>query len=70
VEVSEEARRFIARQGFDPVYGARLLRRFIAREVETRIGWALLGGDVHDGATIRVDVKGDELIVDYSNPAY
>ena len=38
IEVTEEACRFIARQGFDPVYGARPLRRFIAREVETRIG--------------------------------
>ena len=42
LEVSEDARRFIAQQGFDPVYGARPLRRFIAREVETRIGRALL----------------------------
>jgi ATP-dependent Clp protease ATP-binding subunit ClpB len=38
LEVSEDARHFIAQQGFDPVYGARPLRRFIAREVETRIG--------------------------------
>ena len=36
LELTEEARRFIASQGFDPVYGARPLRRFIAREVETR----------------------------------
>ena len=55
IEVTEAARRFIAEQGFDPVYGARPLRRFIAHEVETRIGRALLGGDVRDGATIRVD---------------
>ena len=46
LEISDEARRFIAQQGFDPVYGARPLRRFIAREVETRIGRALLAGDV------------------------
>ena len=56
LEVTDEARRFIAEQGFDPVYGARPLRRFIAREVETRIGRALLAGDVQDGAVIRVDV--------------
>ena len=37
-------RRFIPRQGFDPVYGTRPLRRFIAREVETPIGHALLAG--------------------------
>ncbi len=38
LEISEEARRFIAQQGFDPVYGARPLRRFIAREVDTGSG--------------------------------
>jgi ATP-dependent Clp protease ATP-binding subunit ClpB len=66
--VSEEARRFIAREGFDPVYGARPLHRFIAREVETRIGRALIAGDVHDGATIRIDVVDGELVVAYENP--
>jgi ATP-dependent Clp protease ATP-binding subunit ClpB len=69
LEVTRDARRFIARQGFDPVYGARPLRRFIAREVETRIGRALLAGDARDGAVIRVDYSGGELIVSYENPA-
>ncbi|MGH3909572.1 MAG: ATP-dependent chaperone ClpB [Pseudonocardiaceae bacterium] len=63
LEVTEDARRFIAAQGFDPVYGARPLRRFIAREVETRIGRALLTDAIPDGATIRIDLKGDELIM-------
>jgi ATP-dependent Clp protease ATP-binding subunit ClpB len=67
LEVSEDARRFIAQQGFDPVYGARPLRRFIAREVETRIGRALLSGDVHDGAVIRVTMLEGELAVEYEN---
>ena len=39
-QISQEARRYIAQQGFNPVYGARPLRRFISREVETRIGRA------------------------------
>jgi ATP-dependent Clp protease ATP-binding subunit ClpB len=69
LEVTEEARRFIARQGFDPVYGARPLRRFIAREVETRIGRALLAGDARDGAVIRVGTSDGELTVTYENPA-
>ncbi|GLH99821.1 ATP-dependent chaperone ClpB [Phytohabitans aurantiacus] len=68
LEVSEEAQRLIARQGFDPVYGARPLRRHIAREVETRIGRALLGGDVRAGAVIRVDVSGGELTVTHAAP--
>ncbi|HEU4426632.1 MAG TPA: ATP-dependent chaperone ClpB [Pilimelia sp.] len=65
LEVTDEARRFIAAQGFDPVYGARPLRRYIAREVETRIGRALLAGDVQDGAVIRVALADRELTVTY-----
>jgi ATP-dependent Clp protease ATP-binding subunit ClpB len=69
LELSEPARRHIAREGFDPVYGARPLRRHIAREVETRVGRALLAGDVGDGARIRIDVLDGELTVTYDNPA-
>jgi ATP-dependent Clp protease ATP-binding subunit ClpB len=68
LEVTDEAQRFIARQGFDPVYGARPLRRFIAREVETRIGRALLAGRARDGAVIKVDVMEGELTVTPENP--
>ncbi|MGH3775296.1 MAG: ATP-dependent chaperone ClpB [Pseudonocardiaceae bacterium] len=68
LEISDEARRFIAAQGFDPVYGARPLRRFIAREVETRIGRALLTDAIPDGATIRVELKGDELVMTHDDP--
>jgi ATP-dependent Clp protease ATP-binding subunit ClpB len=68
LDVTASARRFIAEQGFDPVFGARPLRRFIAHEVETRIARALLGGDIQDGATITVDVRDGELTVEYENP--
>jgi ATP-dependent Clp protease ATP-binding subunit ClpB len=68
LEVSEPARRFIAERGYDPVYGARPLRRFIAHEVETRIARALIAGNVLDGATIRIDLRAEELVVDYENP--
>jgi ATP-dependent Clp protease ATP-binding subunit ClpB len=70
LEITDDARRFIARQGYDPVYGARPLRRFISREVETRIGRALLTGDVLDGAVIRVGYADGELTVGYENPAH
>src|SRR5690242_6530399 len=68
LELTEQARRLIAQQGFDPVYGARPLRRFIARDVETRIGRALVAGDVRDGALIRVDAAEGDLTVSYENP--
>jgi ATP-dependent Clp protease ATP-binding subunit ClpB len=68
LEVSEDARRFIAEQGYDPVYGARPLRRFIAHEVETRIGRALLGGDIRDGAVIRAEFRDGDLVITHENP--
>ena len=70
LEITDDARRFIAQQGYDPVYGARPLRRFISREVETRIGRALLSGDILDGAVIRVGYADGELTVGYENPAH
>ena len=63
LELTEAARGFIARQGYDPVYGARPLRRFIQREVETRIARALIAGEIDDASTVTVDVAGDELQV-------
>ncbi|HKE51211.1 MAG TPA: ATP-dependent chaperone ClpB [Actinomycetes bacterium] len=69
LELTEGAREFIAKQGFDPVYGARPLRRFIAREVETRIGRALLSGQIPDGAAIEIGVRDGELAVDFQPPA-
>jgi ATP-dependent Clp protease ATP-binding subunit ClpB len=68
VELSEDARVLIAREGYDPVYGARPLRRFIQREVETRVGRALLSGEIHEGATITLDVQDGELVVRWTNP--
>ena len=54
--LAEGARRVIAERGYDPVYGARPLRRFISHVVETQIGRALLAGGVRDGGTIRFHV--------------
>jgi ATP-dependent Clp protease ATP-binding subunit ClpB len=68
LELSEPARALIAREGYDPVYGARPLRRFIQREVETKIGRALLSGEIHDGATIMLEAEADELVVTWRNP--
>jgi ATP-dependent Clp protease ATP-binding subunit ClpB len=68
LELTEPARALIAQAGYDPVYGARPLKRFIQREVETRIGRALLAGDIPDGSTITVDAERDELVVTWRAP--
>jgi ATP-dependent Clp protease ATP-binding subunit ClpB len=49
-------------------YGARPLRRFIAREVETRIGRALLGGNVPDGSVIKVDTQEGAIVIENTPP--
>jgi ATP-dependent Clp protease ATP-binding subunit ClpB len=69
LDITPDARRMIAEHGYDPVYGARPLRRYIAHEVETKIGRALLRGDVAGGGKIRITVDSGELAVGYSEPA-
>ena len=69
LDITPDARRLVAERGFDPVYGARPLRRYIAHEVETKIGRALLRGDVEPGGTIAVTVVDGELVVAYAEPA-
>jgi ATP-dependent Clp protease ATP-binding subunit ClpB len=68
--LSDTACTFIARQGFDPVYGARPLRRYLQHELETRIGRALVAGEVLEGATVHVDIEHDTLVVAITNPQY
>jgi ATP-dependent Clp protease ATP-binding subunit ClpB len=65
LEITSAAKEFIARSGYDPVYGARPLKRFLQRQLETRIGRALIGGGVVEGATIKVDLANDELVVSH-----
>jgi ATP-dependent Clp protease ATP-binding subunit ClpB len=67
LDLTPEGRRLVASQGFDPVYGARPLRRFISHELETRIGRALLRGDVAEGGTIIVDAQNHELVIRWAD---
>jgi len=62
--LSDEAKLFIARTGYDPVYGARPLKRFLQRELETRVARAIIAGDVASGGELRVDVKDGKLVVE------
>ncbi|MEV4412557.1 ATP-dependent chaperone ClpB [Catellatospora sp. NPDC049609] len=65
LDLTEDARKLIAEHGFDPVYGARPLRRYIAHEVETRIARAIIAGDLREGAVIHVDVRDGALDVTF-----
>jgi ATP-dependent Clp protease ATP-binding subunit ClpB len=61
IELTEAAKELIAREGFDPVYGARPLKRFLQRQLETRIGRAIIAGEVLPGSTVAVDVEAGQL---------
>jgi len=62
IQVSPTARRHLANRGFDPVYGARPLKRVIQRELQDPLALALLQGDFGEGDIIRVDLRDEELI--------
>lgn len=64
--VTPAARSWLADRGYDPVYGARPLRRLMQRQIDDRLARAILSGEVRDGDTVRVDVAagGDELVVE------
>jgi ATP-dependent Clp protease ATP-binding subunit ClpB len=68
LELTEAAREFVARQGYDPVYGARPLKRFLQHELESKIARALVAGEVTDGSVVRVDAKGGHLAVEIQSP--
>jgi ATP-dependent Clp protease ATP-binding subunit ClpB len=69
IELSEPAKELIASEGFDPVYGARPLKRFLQRQLETRIGRAIIGGELLPGSTVVVEVQGGELALRVEQPA-
>ena len=61
LELTEEAKVHLARSGYDPVYGARPLKRAIQREIETPLSRLILSGEVPDNSTIRVDVTNGQI---------
>jgi ATP-dependent Clp protease ATP-binding subunit ClpB len=61
LDVSEEAAAWLAHTGYDPVYGARPLKRVIQRRIADPLALALLEGRYTEGDTVHVDVAGDEL---------
>jgi ATP-dependent Clp protease ATP-binding subunit ClpB len=61
LKLSDSSLDFLAEVGYDPVYGARPLKRAIQRELETQIAKAILRGEFHDGYTIFVDVQNERL---------
>lgn len=59
LEVSGPAKTWLAERGFDPLYGARPLRRLVQQAIGDQLAKMLLAGEVHDGDTVPVNVNAD-----------
>jgi ATP-dependent Clp protease ATP-binding subunit ClpC len=64
INVTEEAKAMLAKEGFDQMYGARPLRRAIQRQVEDRLSDELLKGSFHTGDVVRIGVRDHEIVVE------
>jgi len=62
IKLSEAAKRWLGRVGYDPVYGARPLKRAVQRYLQDPLAEKLLGGEIPDGSTVRID-EGDGALV-------
>jgi ATP-dependent Clp protease ATP-binding subunit ClpC len=69
VELSGPARKWLAKTGYDPAFGARPLRRALQKYVESPLSVKLLGGEIPTGAIVLVEARADESGVDFKTKA-
>ena len=63
VVFTDAAKKWIGEKGYDPTYGARPLKRFLQKQVETQLARALVAGEVEEGSEVAFSVKDEELIM-------
>jgi ATP-dependent Clp protease ATP-binding subunit ClpB len=63
LEVDDKAKIWLGNSGYDPVYGARPLKRVIQRELQNPLATMLLSGTIKDGDTVRVSVQDVQLVI-------
>ena len=61
LSINDEAKEFIAENGFDPIYGARPLKRFIQRSLETKLARAIIAGDIRENQEVKIMVEHNEI---------
>lgn len=64
IEITDSAKEIMVREGYDPVYGARPLKRYIGNTLETMIARKLIAGDIYSGCTIVVDGEDDNISIE------
>jgi ATP-dependent Clp protease ATP-binding subunit ClpB len=68
VKLDSKAKDWVAEKGYDPVFGARPLKRFLQRNVETKLARSLIGGEVAEDSVITFTVENDELKLAQAQP--
>ena len=68
VELTDSASKFIAKEAYVPQYGARPIKRYLQRHVETLIARAIISGEITDGAHIKILEANSEIILDITAP--
>ncbi|OFI00006.1 chaperone protein ClpB [Clostridium acetireducens DSM 10703] len=63
LEITDSAKGLMAKEGYDPVYGARPLKRYIENTLETQIAKKIIKGEIYEGITVKVDVEGDNIVI-------
>ena len=67
VVFTNSAKKWIGEKGYDPTYGARPLKRFLQKQVETQLARALVAGEVEEGSNVTFSIKDDELVMKVVN---
>ena len=67
VVFTNSAKKWIGEKGYDPTYGARPLKRFLQKQVETQLARALVAGEVEEGSNVTFSIKDDELVMKVIN---
>jgi len=63
VVFTDAAKKWIGEKGYDPTYGARPLKRFLQKQVETQLARALVAGEVEEGSEVAFSAKDDQLVM-------
>ncbi|HOO82554.1 MAG TPA: ATP-dependent chaperone ClpB [Alphaproteobacteria bacterium] len=69
LEIDDKAKTWIGDQGYDPAYGARPLKRVIQTALQNKLAEMILAGNIMDGSSVKISVKGDALDFKVENPA-
>ena len=63
LDITDSAKSILATEGYDPIYGARPLKRYIQNTLENKLARMIIKGDIGYGSKVKIDGKGDNIII-------